>query len=256
MRAACGRDERLVTSRCAEFAGRWRGETKVGFPPTIFLSRSHAAKQLRAVCAWPRTSRSPGSCSARPVVALRDRVAFPHPRPEFPMSERCAGAAPIRSTSPTTIPSGAPITTTATSSRCFRARGCAGGAELDHHPAQARTLPPRLRRLRRRACRHGEADLARLLADAGIIAQPAGRSSRRWRTRARRWRRRAPGRWEYAVALRRGFGADRAAAQLAEIPAQTAASQAMSRELKRLRSRFVGADGVLCLHAGGEGMVS
>ena len=55
------------------------------------------------------------------------------------------------------------------------ARRLPGRPRLDHHAAQARRLPRRLRRLRsrRRSPASARADIARLLADAGIIRSRA-----------------------------------------------------------------------------------
>jgi len=92
-----------------------------------------------------------------------------------------------------------------------------------------------------RVARYGEADLARLLADAGIVRNRLKIESAVANARATLAARERFGSLD---ALLWGFATNSPSAapprSLLEIPAQTAASQAMSRELKRLGFRFVG----------------
>ena len=92
-----------------------------------------------------------------------------------------------------------------------------------------------------RVARYGDADLARLLADAGIVRNRLKIESAVNNARATLAARERYGSLD---ALLWRFAGDSPPAvpprSLAEIPAQTAASQAMSRELKRLGFRFVG----------------
>lgn len=92
-----------------------------------------------------------------------------------------------------------------------------------------------------RVARYTEADLARLLADPGIVRNRLKIESAIANARAVLAARERFGSldallWRFAGAARR----DAPWASLAEVPAQTPASQAMSRELKRLGFRFVG----------------
>ena len=92
-----------------------------------------------------------------------------------------------------------------------------------------------------RVARYGEADLARLLADAGIVRnrlkiESAVANARATLAAQERFGSLDALLWRFAE----GSAPTAPPRSLAEIPAQTAASQAMSRELKRLRFRFVG----------------
>ncbi len=92
-----------------------------------------------------------------------------------------------------------------------------------------------------RVARYGEAELARLLADAGIVRNRLKIESAVANACATLA---AQERFGSLDALLWRFAEESAPTapprSLAEIPAQTAASQAMSRELKRLGFRFVG----------------
>ena len=59
--------------------------------------------------------------------------------------------------------------------RAAHARGCPGRALVEDHPAQARGLPPCVRRLRsgEAVARFGAKDVERLLADPGIVRNRA-----------------------------------------------------------------------------------
>ncbi|ACK54967.1 DNA-3-methyladenine glycosylase I [Thauera aminoaromatica] len=92
-----------------------------------------------------------------------------------------------------------------------------------------------------RVARYGEADLARLLADAGIVRnrlkiESAVANARATLAAQERFGSLDALLWRFAE----GSAPTAPPRSLAEIPAQTAASQAMSRELKRLGFRFVG----------------
>ncbi|HMV92304.1 MAG TPA: DNA-3-methyladenine glycosylase I [Thauera aminoaromatica] len=92
-----------------------------------------------------------------------------------------------------------------------------------------------------RVARYGEADLARLLADAGIVRnrlkiESAVANARATLAAQERFGSLDALLWRFAE----GSVPTAPPRSLAEIPAQTAASQAMSRELKRLGFRFVG----------------
>ncbi len=92
-----------------------------------------------------------------------------------------------------------------------------------------------------RVARYGEADLPRLLADAGIVRNRLKIESAIANARATLAVRERFGSldallWRFAEDLPRATPPR----SLAEIPARTSASQAMSRELKRLGFRFVG----------------
>jgi len=92
-----------------------------------------------------------------------------------------------------------------------------------------------------RVARYGEAELARLLADAGIVRnrlkiESAVANARATLAAQERFGSLDALLWRFAE----GSAPTAPPRSLAEIPAQTAASQAMSRELKRLGFRFVG----------------
>ena len=92
-----------------------------------------------------------------------------------------------------------------------------------------------------RVARYGEADLARLLADAGIVRnrlkiESAVANARATLAAQERFGSLDALLWRFAE----GSAPTAPPRSLAEIPAQTAASQAMSRKLQRLGYRFVG----------------
>ena len=110
-------------------------------------------------------------------------------------------------------------------------RGVPVGAVVADDPAQARELPGGLRRLRHRRGR----GVRRRPTASGCSPTPASsatgpRSTRRWPTRARRWRSTSGSPtliWRFAPDEPPG------AVDLGDVPAQTAESTALAKELKR-----------------------
>ncbi len=97
----------------------------------------------------------------------------------------------------------------------------------------------------------GDDDVARLLADPGIVRNRLKVESAIANARAVLALRDAGGSlvdllWSFVG----GVPLDRLPANLGELPAETAESRAMSRELKRRGFRFVGPDRLLRVHAG------
>ena len=103
-----------------------------------------------------------------------------------------------------------------------------------------------------RVAAFGPDDVDRLLLDAGHRSQPRQdrvgdrqRPSRAWRSR-RPARRSSTHLWSFVG----GHALQNEFAQTGELPAETAESAAMSKDLKRRGFRFVGPDDLLRVHAG------
>ena len=115
-----------------------------------------------------------------------------------------------------------------------------GRARLDHHPAQARGLPrrPSPASIPSRSPRFGERDVARLLADAGIIRSRAKIEATIGGARIY---------CEMATAARTSPTsagpsptASRCTATAETFPTKTPLSETISKELKRRGFKFVG----------------
>ena len=123
------------------------------------------------------------------------------------------------------------------------ARRLPGRAVVDHHPAQARQFPPRLRRLRAGEDRALHAEEGRA-PDAGRRHRAQPPEDRGHRAVGARLSRRS---WRRAPASRSCCGTSATAsrrstisARIKQVPAETAVSRAMSKELPARGFKFVG----------------
>ena len=166
---------------------------------------------------------------------------------DCPPPRRPRAAAPgrgtTRSTSPITTTNGACRNTTTARFRKADARRLPGRPVVDHHPAQARQFPPRLRRLR--AGRHRA---LRQAQDRGADARRRHRAQpRQDRRRGRLSARLSRHHGEGPRLLARSCGISSTASRRSttsaargQVPAETPVSRAMSKELARAASSSCG----------------